>query len=194
MKKLLVYALLAFVLAGCHRSDVVLKDTDYLKFGTRASVIQKVWGQPDETMAYQDYRATGYYYFSSVGGSWGASGGSVSGFGYGTTYTPTTIVWIYKEKGKVLFFQRRGALNEQYTAIMMWKLVGWDNLKLSDDKANDEMKYAARRIGAAGITSDSDIKLFWALLEKAPKEMVFEQQVEWAIKKTKGITSSPNRK
>jgi len=194
MKKLFVYALLAFVVVGCHRSDVVLKDTDYLKFGTRASVIQKVWGPPDETMAYQDYRATGYYYFSSVGGSWGAYGGSVSGYGFGTTYTPTTIVWIYKEKEKVLFFQRRGALNEQYTAIMMWKLVGWNNLKLSDDKTNTQMKYAERRINEAGITSDSDIKLFWALIEKAPKEMAFEQQVEWAIRRTKQImTNSENK-
>jgi hypothetical protein len=194
MKKLFICALLVFFVAGCHRSEVVLKDTDYLRFGTRASVIQKVWGPPDETMAYQDYRATGYYYFSSVGGSWDRYGGSVSGFGYGTTYTPTTIVWIYKEKGKVLFFQRRGALNEQYTAIMMWKLVGWDNLKLSDDKTDDQMKYAEKRISVAGITSDPDIKLFWALMEKAPKEMAFEQQIEWAIKKTKEIMTKPDKK
>jgi hypothetical protein len=198
MKKLFVYVLLAFVLAGCHRSGVVLKDTDYLKYGTRASVIQKVWGPPDETMAYQDYRATGYYHFSSVGGSWNRYGGSVSGYGYGTTYTPTTIVWIYKEKGKALFFQQRGVLDEQYRysllTIMSWKLVGWDNLQFSDDKFNAQKEYAERRINEAGITADADVKLFWALFEKAPKEMAFEQQVEWAIKKTKEIMTKSDKK
>ena len=191
MKKLLI-CLFLIVIACSSRSQVVLKDTDYLKYGTRASVIQKVWGEPDETMAYQDYRAKGYYYHSGVGGSWGTYGGSVSGYGLGGTYTPTTIVWIYKDKGKALFFQKRGLLDEQYTAIMLWKLVGWENLKLEktsldDDKVKAQMKYAERRINEAGITSDSDVMIFWAVMEKAPKDMAFEDQVDWAIKRTKEI-------
>ena len=80
-------------------------------------------------MAYQDYRAKGYYYHSGVRGSWGPYGGSVYGYGSGETYTPTTIVWVYKEKDKVLFFEKRGLLfDERHTAIMVWKLVGWENL------------------------------------------------------------------
>jgi hypothetical protein len=131
MKRLSIGLFFIFIVIGCSsKSQVVLKDTDYLKYGTRASVIEKVWGKPDETMAFQDYRAKGYYSFSGVGGSWGPHGGSVSGYGFGGTYTPTTIVWIYKEKGYALFFQKRGLLDEQYTAIMLWKLVGWDNLTI----------------------------------------------------------------
>ena len=129
MKRLLISLSFIFIVIACSsKSQVILKDTDYLKYGTRASVIQKVWGEPDETVAYQDYRAKGYYYHSGVGGSWGPHGGSVSGYGFGGTYTPTTIVWIYKEKGYALFFQKRGLLDERYTAIMLWKLVGWENL------------------------------------------------------------------
>ena len=130
MKKLSIGLFLVFIVIGCSsKSQVVLKDTDYLKYGTRASVIEEVWGKPDETMAYQDYRAKGYYYHSGVGGSWGPYGGSVYGYGSGETYTPTTIVWVYKEKDKVLFFEKRGLLfDERHTAIMVWKLVGWENL------------------------------------------------------------------
>jgi hypothetical protein len=142
MRKIFVFVLFVLVIACAHRSETVLKDTDYLKYGTRASVIEKVWGKPDETMAFQDYRAKGYYYHSGVGGSWGPYGGSVSGYGLGTTYTPTTIVWIYKDRNSALFFQQRGLLDEPYkytvATIMVWKLVGWENLKLdkmtSDDK------------------------------------------------------------
>jgi hypothetical protein len=129
MKKLSIGLLFALIVIGCSsKSEVVIKDTDYLKYGTRAGVIEKVWGKPDETMAYQDYRAKGYYYHSGVSGSWGRYGGSVSGYGHGETYTPTTIVWTYKEKGYALFFEKRGLLfDERRTAIMVWRLVGWEN-------------------------------------------------------------------
>ncbi len=193
MRKIFVFVLFVLVIACAHRSETVLKDTDYLKYGTRASVIEKVWGKPDETMAFQDYRAKGYYSVMGVGGSWDSRGGSVSGFGFGETYTPTTIVWTYKEKGKALFFEKRGLLfDERHTAIMVWRLVGWENLKsektsLDDDKVKAQMKYAERKINEAGLTSDSDNKLFWAIMEKAPKDMAFEDQVDWAIKRTKEI-------
>jgi len=195
MKKLLFFLFLIFI-ACSSRPQVVLKDTDYLRYGTRAGVIENVWGKPDETMAYQDYKASGYFHSSHFGGSWDQRGGTVSGGGFGTTYTPTTVVWIYKDRNKVLFFQQRGLLDEpyKYTAatIMVWKLVGWENLKLEktssdDDKNRAQMIYAEKRINEAGITSDSDIRIFWAVMEKAPKEMIFEDQVEWAIKRTKEI-------
>ena len=130
MKSLSIGLVLVFVVIGCSsKSQIILKDTDYLKYGTRASVIENVWGKPDETMAYQDYRAKGYYSVMGLGGSWNSRGGSVSGFGVGETYTPTTIVWTYKEKGKALFFEKRGLLfDERRTAIMVWRLVGWENI------------------------------------------------------------------
>jgi hypothetical protein len=193
MRKFSICILFLFAMACSTNSKVVLKDTDYLKYGTRASVIEKVWGKPDETMAFQDYRAKGYYYHSGVGGSWGRYGGSVSGYGSGETYTPTTIVWTYKEKGKALFFEKRGLLfDERRTAIMVWRLVGWENLKsektsLDDDKVKAQMKYAEKRINETGITSDSDIMIFWALMEKAPQDIAFEDKVEWAIKRTREI-------
>jgi len=133
MKRLFIGLFFLFIVIGCSsKSQVVLKDTDYLKYGTRASVIEKVWGKPDQTMAFQDYRAKGYYSFSSVGGSWGPQGGSVSGYGIGGTYTPTIIVWIYREKGYSLFFAQKGVFNEDPNPIniKIWKLVGWENLTI----------------------------------------------------------------
>lgn len=100
------------------------------------NVVEKGWGKPDDTMAYQDYKGTGYYSIASVGGSWSPQGGSVSGFSYGETYTPTAIVWIYKNRGKALIFEKRGLFfDEQHTLIMKWKLVGWQNLKPDEQSA-----------------------------------------------------------
>ena len=128
--------LLAVVLivSGCATSRSE-DPTEFLKYGTRMSVIENKWGKPDETMAYQDYRAKGYYSVARVGGSWSSQGGSVSGFGYGESYTPTTIVWTYKDKGKALFFEKRGLFfDERRTLIMVWRLVGWDKLELKRDE------------------------------------------------------------
>jgi hypothetical protein len=124
MKRLLHISLsLAILVAGCSTPEV-------LTYGTKMNAIEKGWGKPDDTMAYQDYKGTGYYSVASVGGSWSPQGGSVSGFGYGETYTPTAIVWIYKSRGKALIFEKRGLFfDEQHTLIMVWRLVGWQNLK-----------------------------------------------------------------
>ena len=193
MRKLFIYVLFVFIMACSTRSGVVLRDTDYLKHGQRASVIQKVWGEPDETMAYQDFQAKRHFYTSSVGGSWGPYGGSIYGHGSGSTYVPTTIVWIYRERRKVLYFQKSYLLYDSPGAVpMVWRLVGWENLRSEDanrddDKASAQMKYAQRKIKEEGIASDSDIRIFWALMDKAPKDMVFEDKVEWAIKRTKEI-------
>jgi hypothetical protein len=86
--------------------------------------------EPDETIAFQDYQAKRYFYSSQVGGSWGASGGSVYGHGSGSTYVPTAIVWIYRERGKALFFQKSYLLYDSPGAIpMVWRLVGWEKIK-----------------------------------------------------------------
>jgi len=193
MRKFSICILFLFAMACSTKSGIVLKDTDYLKHGQRASVIQKVWGEPDETMAYQDFQAKRHFYTSNVGGSWGPYGGSIYGHGSGSTYVPTTIVWIYREKREVLYFQKSYLLYDSPGAVpMVWRLVGWENLKsektsLDDDKINAQMKYAQRKIKEEGITSDSDIRVFWALMEKAPKDIAFEDKVEWAIKRTREI-------
>ena len=71
-------------------------------------------------------------------------------------------------------------------------IIGWENLKsektsLDDDKIKAQIEYAEKKINEAGLTSDSDIRVFWALMEKAPKNIAFEDKVEWAIKRTKEI-------
>jgi len=143
-----------------------------------------VWGEPDETMAYQDFQAKRHFYTSSVGGSWGPYGGSIYGHGSGSTYVPTTIVWIYREKRKVLYFQKSYLLYDSPGAVpMVWRLVGWENIKSEktspdDDKINAQMNYAQRKLKEEGITSDSDINVFWALVEKAPGNLAFEDKVE----------------
>lgn len=91
--------------------------------------VEKQWGKPDDTMAFQDYRATGYYSVGGAHGAWSPEGGSASAFDYNETYTPTAIVWVYKNKRKALIFEKRGLLfDEQHTLIMEWKLVGWQDL------------------------------------------------------------------
>jgi hypothetical protein len=120
---------LAALCAGCSTPEVLM-------YGTKMNAVEKGWGKPDDTMAYQDYKDTGYYSVASVGGSWSPQGGSVSGFSFGETYTPTAIVWIYKNRGKALIFEKRGLLfDEQHTLIMKWKLVGWKNLKPDEQSA-----------------------------------------------------------
>jgi hypothetical protein len=133
MKRLSIGLFFVLIVIGCSsKSQVVLKDTDYLKYGTRASVIEQAWGKPDKTMAFQDYKAQSNYSFWGASGSWNRYGGSASGGGFSGTYTPTTIVWIYREKGYSLFFAQKGVFNEDPNPIniKIWKLVGWENLTI----------------------------------------------------------------
>ena len=50
MKTLFISLPLAFLLMGCSTTEV-------LKYGNRMSDVEKLWGKPGETMAFQDYRA-----------------------------------------------------------------------------------------------------------------------------------------
>ena len=87
------------------------------------TAVQKKWGEPDETMAFQDYRAKGGFFVAN------------SRFAYGETSTPTTLVWTYKDKGKALFFEKRGLFfDERHTLIMVWTLVGWEKLQTKTDE------------------------------------------------------------
>lgn len=83
-------------------------------------------------MAFQDYQAQSNYSFWGASGSWNRYGGSASGGGFSGTYTPTTIVWIYREKGYSLFFAQKGVFNGDPNPIniKIWKLVGWENLTI----------------------------------------------------------------
>lgn len=130
---------LVFFALGCASPEV-------LQYGTRMGTVQKEWGKPDETMAFQDYRAKGYYSSAGLSGSWSRDGGSVSGFEVGQTYTPTKIVWAYKDKGKALFFEKRGLLfDEQHTAVMVWKLVGWESLGMKPDQQSPKPSATAEK-------------------------------------------------
>jgi hypothetical protein len=131
MKKFIPISIfLCFTTIACTSSHAkYIKDNpDFLKYGLRASAFLEAWGKPDEVFAYQDYRNKQYSYTSVVRDS--------SGIELGGSYTPTTIVWIYREHKKALFFQQVPLLNEPRTifSTMVWKLVGWEKLesKLSE--------------------------------------------------------------
>jgi len=121
MKRLLIaFALLIFVLSACSHTEYIRKNPDFLKPGLKASAFLEAWGQPDETLSYQDYRNKQYSQSSIVLGGWNSTGaGSVRGYGQGRTYTPTTVVWLYKKQNKILFFEKQP---------YVWRLVGWENL------------------------------------------------------------------
>jgi hypothetical protein len=123
MKKfILIFVFVCFTAMACTGSHAkYIKDNpDFLKYGLRASAFLEAWGKPDEVFAYQDYRNKQFSYTSVVRDS--------SGVGLAGSYTPTTIVWIYKEHKKALFFQQVPLLNEPRTILstMVWKLVGWE--------------------------------------------------------------------
>jgi hypothetical protein len=196
---ILIVPLILSVLSSCTGSHVkyIQENPNFLKPGLYAKAFSEAWGPPDEVLAYQDYRDKQFSYSAVISDS----GRSVWGYGSAQSYTPTTVVWIYRNQKKALFFQQVPLLNERRNPLstMVWKLVGWENLKLEktgldDDKIKAQMKYTERKINEAGIISDPDIKVFWALIEKAPKDMAFEEQVEWAIKRTKEIMSNSEKK
>ena len=119
--------LIGSIFLGCSGSHVkyIKENPDFLKPGLYARAFLEAWGQPDKVMAYQDFRDKQY---SSIGFISGSSQG-FSGFSSGQSYTPTTVVWIYRNERKVLFFQQvPQLLGLAGQAEMVWKLVGWENL------------------------------------------------------------------
>ena len=119
--------LIESIFLGCSGSHVkyIKENPDFLKPGLYARAFLEAWGQPDKVMAYQDFRDRQY---RSVGYISGSSQG-FSGFSSGQSYTPTTVVWIYRNHKKVLFFQQVSQLlGLAGKAEMVWKLVGWENL------------------------------------------------------------------
>jgi len=133
MKKLLfVFALLIFAVSACSRHvNYIRKNPDRLSPGLKASAFLKAWGEPDETLSYQNYLNKQYFYSSHVSGQIDSrtGTGSVSGYGHGATYTPSTVVWIYKKQKKILFFEKKYLLYDSPGAVpAVWRLVGWDKL------------------------------------------------------------------
>lgn len=119
--------LIGSIFLGCSGSHVkyIKENPDLLKPGLYARAFLEAWGQPDKVMAYQDFRDKQY---SSIGFISGSSQG-FSGFSSAQSYTPTTVVWIYRNHKKVLFFQQvPQLLGLAGKAEMVWKLVGWENL------------------------------------------------------------------
>jgi hypothetical protein len=120
--------LIGSILLGCSSSQVnyIKKNPDFLKPNLWARSFHKAWGPPDEVMAYQDFRNKQYSSFGVIGGS----SDGFSGFSSGQSYTPTTVVWIYRSHNKVLFFEEGDWLNIPRHALstLVWKLVGWQNL------------------------------------------------------------------
>jgi len=121
-------ALIGIIFLGCSNRHVkyIKNNPDHLKPYLYASAFQKAWGPPDEIMAYKDFRNAQYMSFGVIGGS----SDGFSGFSSGSSYTPTTIVWIYKSYNKALFFEQVDVLNIPRHALstVVWKLVGWQNL------------------------------------------------------------------
>jgi S1-C subfamily serine protease len=121
--------LTGWIFGGCSGGGVkyIQENPNLLKPGLWAKSFLQAWGPPDETFTYKDYKDK---QFSSSSGFYG-SDGWVGGSSSAKTYTPTYVVWIYREKKKALFFQQVPLLNEQRNPLstMVWKLVGWENLK-----------------------------------------------------------------
>jgi len=123
MKKGILISLALVVLIGCTSSHVnyIRDNPNRLKPGLLARAFEEAWGKPDFIFSFKDYQQTEY--------NWYYQGGSYysPGFGYGSTYTPMVVVWIYKKQNKILFFQQCTLLNEQRNPLstMVWKLVGW---------------------------------------------------------------------
>ena len=120
--------LIGSFLLGCSSSQVnyIKKNPDFLKPNLWARSFVEAWGPPDEVMAYQDFRNKQYSSFGVIGGS----SDGFSGFSSGQSYTPTTVVWIYRSHNKALFFEQGDWLNIPRHALstLVWKLVGWQNL------------------------------------------------------------------
>jgi hypothetical protein len=120
--------LIGTILFGCSSGQVkyIKNNPNFLKPGLWARAFVEAWGPPDEVTAYQDFRNKQYLSFGAIGGS----SDRFSGFSSGSSYTPTTVVWIYRKQNKALFFEQGDWLNIPRHALstLVWKLVGWQNL------------------------------------------------------------------
>ena len=121
--------LIGSILSGCTGSNVtyIQENPNLLRPGLYARAFLEAWGQPDETMAYQDYQAQYHYSGASISGS----SRQFSGFAISGSVTPTTVVWIYRNQKKALYFQEKTLLNQNpgpIEAVKLWRLVGWENL------------------------------------------------------------------
>ena len=145
--------LIGSIFLGCSGSHVkyIKENPDFLKPGLYARAFLEAWGQPDKVMAYQDFRDKQY---SSIGFISGSSQG-FSGFSSGQSYTPTTVVWIYRNHKKVLFFQQvPQLLGLAGKAEMVWKLVGWENL-ISGQTTRPQVSAPGKPITSTPVTPDS---------------------------------------
>ena len=137
MKKLLLAcALLILVLSACSSHVKYLRENpDRLTPGLKAKALLKVWGEPDETLAYHEFRNT-YGPRASKQSDSDTGTGSASEFGDRASYTHETVVWIYKKQKKILFLEKGYLVRDAPGALQaVWRLVGWENLSESPKKA-----------------------------------------------------------
>ena len=137
MKRLLLaFALLIFVLSACSSHvNYIRENPDRLSPGLKAKVFLKAWGEPDEILAYHNFLNK---YSSRVSGQSDphTGAGSVNGYGDRANCTPSTVFWIYKKQKKILFFEKGYLVYDSPGAIpAVWRLVGWENLSESPEKA-----------------------------------------------------------
>ena len=143
------------IFLGCSGSHVkyIKENPDFLKPGLFARAFLEAWGQADKVMAYQDFRDKQY---SSIGFISGSSQG-FSGFSSGRSYTPTTVVWIYRNQKKVLFFQQAPQLlGLAGQAEMVWKLVSWENL-ISDQTTKPQVSAPGKPVPSTPASATTNI-------------------------------------
>jgi hypothetical protein len=130
MKRLLPdVALSIVVLSACSSHVKYLRENpDRLTRGLKAKAFLKVWGEPDETLAYHKFLNT---YGHRVSGQLDSDTGteSVSRYGDQANYTHETVVWIYKKQKKILFLEKGYLVRDAPGALRaVWRLVGWETL------------------------------------------------------------------
>jgi hypothetical protein len=151
----LIVPLIWGVLSGCTGSQVkyIQENPNFLKPGLYAKAFIETWGQPDEAMAYQDYQAKYHYSGAVISGS----RGNLSGYAVSGSVTPTTVVWIYRNQKKALYFQQKTLLNQNpgpIEAVVLWRLVGWENL-INDLTTKPQVTPPEKPITTAPVTPTS---------------------------------------
>jgi len=155
MKKIFVLLAMVIFLSGCTSSNVkyIQENPNFLKPGLYAKAFLEAWGQPDEVMAYQDYQAKYHYSGAAISGS----RGNISGYAISGSVTPTTVVWIYRNQKKALYFQQKTLLNQNpgpIEAVVLWRLVGWENL-ISDLPTKPQVTAPEKPITSVPVTPPS---------------------------------------
>jgi hypothetical protein len=156
----IILILIGSILSSCagNQAKYIRENPNFLKPYLRAQAFIDAWGQPDEVMAYQDFRDKQYSHAGFISGS----SQGFSGFSSGQSYTPTTVVWIYRSHKKVLFFQKKTLLhtNPNPWDIQTWQLVGWENL-INEPTTKPQLTPPDKSTTSAPTTSSTVVTVTW---------------------------------